>query len=461
MQPPFDQTDSIQSSVPGQGAVPEPTGGLNDDVPLPADGEPEILSNDIVGDSDTIFESLKALDGGTPAVANEGHYQQLSYLRDDLRNKRGMDRSIANEAMVLIPGFGKGKPVNHYSAFPSQTGYQASMEEIAGAMTDQLVTFFNGQAANASSLKPMAAYILENTKFQDRLDHFKTLAENLACFKAIVQSKDFHWEDKIYQASAVDPTQFSSIPEILTVKLSKIYSFLDCDDYYMTVVTAPILCEAMTTYLKQWSDVFHAFLSEPATVVDDKGKIIMPLPQFAQVFDRQGKEVKLEYAYDFFSEAAKRSVEPEDTYPLDIIVGKFSAVMEQANIQGITNRLKVLVDQADELGGVLKQAGDKFAGMDGVDPQCALYSDAGQKLITLFMPDMVALAKGVGQIQILVSQALITLNYVNMLVIRVVQIAWEEVQKCKDTMQMSEDEYNQLKAIAAHQLVAYKAVADQ
>jgi hypothetical protein len=444
------------SSVPGVGAVPEDQ-SLNADVPLPEDGNPDVLSSDIVGDSATIIEGLKALNEA-PVIATESHYAQLRYLRDDLLGKRGMDRELATEAIALIPSFGRNRPLNHYSTFPSHTGYTAALEEIDTAMQNDVVARYTGQAALVGSLKPSSQYLVDNTKFADRFDHFKILKENLERFKDVVTSKGFAWEDKIYQASAVDPTQFSAIPDILKVSLRTLYSFIDMDDYYMTVVTAPLLLEQIGLYMQKWSEVLHSFMEKTDTAFDVKGRIMLEIPAMQPVYDRQGKEVKLEYIYDFFAAARDKCKDPTDVYPTSIVNAKFNSAAEQANIDGIVTRLTATLAKADELSGVMKQVGEWLKALDPVSPDTVFITEAASKLISLAAPNMVSLAKGIGQISVLVSNALVTLDYVNMLTIRVVQIAWGEVQKCRQTMQMSEDEYNVLKDVVCHQLRAYKAI---
>lgn len=65
-------------------------------------------------------------------------FNDLSDLQKQLLSLKGVTKSIASEAAILIPNFNNDIPLNRYSELPTQTHYRTALEEITTGMAAAL-----------------------------------------------------------------------------------------------------------------------------------------------------------------------------------------------------------------------------------------------------------------------------------------------------------------------------------
>lgn len=409
---------------------------LNAGAELPEEPIPDVLTNEVVADVSTIREMLPKLNADT-AVAQESNFSALSYLRQDLRTQRGMTQRIATEALQILPNFGKGRPVNHYSKHPSQTGYALAIEEIEEAMASDVANQIEEQAVRLTPEDPeVAANFVKELDFKRRADQVAMLECILRDFIRISTDNGFNWDDQTFQGCAVDPSQNACVPESLKLDKIPAYSFATMDSYYMAHLQGVVLMEQMTLYLGAWRDAFQSAL-EQAEAGD---KVSVDVPKAPSVVLQNGKSISVEFAQDAFRTAYNECAQEFDNMRTIEWLTKMSSAAQQSKVQDITERLPDFNRVGTELAGVLKTVAQHLRKNESV-------AEPFHQLLTKFVPAVSAMLQGRGEITMFCTNACLATSYAGHLGAKVVEHAWQSVNQCKDTMQMPEDAYNELKAL--------------
>jgi hypothetical protein len=427
---------------------------LNAGAFLPDEPIADVLTNEVAGDSNVIMEMLPKLNEEPAEPATESIYNDLSYLRTDLLNQRGMSQKIATEALAVMPHFGKGLPVNFYSRHPSPTGYKAALEEIEDGMQSDLLSHIAAQINRLQTISanPGNGFALENLDFKRRADQISMQAAMLKEFSSIAVSNGFQWDDACFRGCAVDPSKNAVVPSILGISTKLPYSFADMDDYYQAHMDAPAMMELMTTHLVQWRGVFAQVLE---ALTDNADKIKVDVPKAPTVYFSFGrKTTSIENIGDVFRSAEDKIAPPaQDKDTLTLIEGVSNAA-QQARVVDILLRAKAYAKTADELVALLQAISGQLMETPNVNAIDSIY-----KLISAFARVNQAMATGYGEMLKWCVNAGMATSYVGVLTASVVEFAWKSIQQCRDTMQMRESTYLQLKCLVEDLQAAVKTNA--
>lgn len=424
------QAQAVQDAAPTDQS-------LNAGTFLPDEPIPDVLTNEVEADASTIRDALTKLND-EQEVAQESNYNALSYLRDDLLVKHGISQSLAAEAMQLIPNFGKGRPLNYYSKHPSQTGYRMALEEIdqamAGDVADQLKE--QAQMLDAGPADQGEIGFLEKLDFKRRADQVSMQGYILRDFIEKATNNGFNWDDTCFQGCTIDPSQNTSVPLTLSVDRNVAYSFGNMDDYYMTHLQGPTLVELMTSYMAAWK---QAFEDQLAAMQAGDVKRAVQLPEATKV-TLHGKTVSIEDAYQVFRDNYEAAATAFDNPTTQEWVNKVGNAAEQAKVVDIVVRLKDFYAIRAELMGVLQQAANVLE----ANPAS---SGGLQPLVTKFTETLPMMNRNVGELSRFCMNACLATSFAGVLAIKVVEHAWISINQCKDTLQMSEEDYADLKCM--------------
>jgi hypothetical protein len=420
---------------------------LNAGALLPSEPIPDVLTNEVATDTSVIMEMIPKLNPEEAAVA-ESLYVELSYLRDDLITQRGMNQKLATEAISVLPNFGKHKPVNWYSKHPSFTGYQASLEEIDKAMAGDLATQIQAQIIRLEqvSANPGQDFLINTLDFKRRANKVSMLYYSLRDFQRLATDAGFSWDDPLFQAVPADQTQTPIVADILKISRRVPYSFATMDAYYTAHLEAPAAIETMTTHLTQWKDAFDQHLA--ALKVSDSGRVSLTLPTTPTVaFGAGAKVTSVVNVADVFRSAEDKMVDPEATAMSTLRwIHQISNAAQESKVEVIVDRLKSYNEAAKALLGTLQEAASFIASYDSQSEKLTFVNDTLYKLTTEFAKSNLGMCSGVGEIAKWCGNAGLATSFAATLVTAVTDVAWKAILQCKDTLQMPEENFNEMKA---------------
>ena len=416
---------------------------LNAGALLPDEPIGDVLTNEVTGEADVIMEMLPKLDV-VPETATESIFNDLRYLREDLVTQRGMSQKIATEALAVLPNFNKGAPVNYYSRHASPTGYKAALEEIDSAMQTDLLGQIAGQVNRLDTVaaNPGNGFVIENLGFKRRADQVSMSGEILADFYKTAVEQGFQWDDACFRGCAVDRTQNTIVPSILTIPERVYHSFASMDEYYVAHQDAPAMMELMTTHLVGWRTVFSRVLD---ALNENAEKLSVEAPKAPTVYFSFGsKTTSLENIADIFLSACDKTA-PADLSMVQSVdlVRSIGNAAQQARVEDILLRAKSYANIATETSAVLKDIMTRLVAV----PNAAL-ADTIYKLISAFATTNKAMYDGYGVMITWCVNAGMATSYGGTLAAKVVEHAWKSVNQCRETMQMRESAYLRLKGMA-------------
>jgi hypothetical protein len=415
---------------------------LNAGALLPDEPVPDTLTTTLYADADAVMKMLPELQQQA-VVATESHGNALRYLRQDLLAQRGMCQRIANEAMAILPNFGKGRPINFYSRHPSATGFQMALEEIDAGIEQDLIGQLTTMAMRLENVVgvPGIGQALENLDFKRRADQVSMQASILKDFIGTAVENGFTWDDACFQGCAVDPSQNGYfVPEILNTDKKWPNFMASMDEYYKVHQDAPAMMELMTTHLNQWK---LSFMFALEALKDDADGIKPDLPKAPTVYFNFGrKTTSIDNIADVFTSAEDKLQEPAQARTTYEWLRDVGNAAQQARVEDIINRARSYVNVANEVAGLLKEIAAQLT--DAHNTNAGAVKDLGQ-MATAFIQTAEGMNQGFFQIVRWCVNAGMATSYVGVLADRVIEHAWKSVNQCRETMQMRESAYQAMK----------------
>lgn len=410
---------------------------LNAGAMLPDEPIPDVLTNEVEADAAVVMDMLPKLNAEPAVPANESIFNALGYLRSDLTNQRGMSQSIATEAIALLPNFGQGRPVNFYSRHPSPTGYKMALEEIDAGMQSDLAAQLAAQLNVLHNVVLKTdSYVVEDFDFKRRADQVSMQASILAEFQGTATQNGFQWDDAAYRTATVDGTR-TSVPPILAIASKAPASFAAMDDYYLVHLDAPAMLEMMGTYMGRWTQAFDQALTSIASDAD----VVASEPELVKVFSgATRKTVTIDKIADLFLAAEDKIAPAPEHTTLQWVVNVANAA-QQACTETIFARSKSYRAVVEELAKTLGKVADVLLSSDA-DAVASL-----GKLVAAFAQVNGELGRAYTEIRRWCINAGIATSYVGVLTGRVAELAWQDINQCRETMQMRESAYLQLKTM--------------
>lgn len=409
---------------------------LNAGAFLPSEPIPDVLTNEVEADASTIRDALTKLND-EQVVSQESNYNALAYLKQDMLNQRGINQRLAAEAMQLVPNFAKGKPLNYFSKHTSQTGFQLAMESIEDALTEDVVGLLKEQAQrlNAGAM-PEALTFLKNIDFKRRADQVDMQGNILADFIKVTTNNGFNWDDSCFQGCAKDKSQNTAVPVTLLMETDRVqaFSLRSMDEYYMTHLQGPALVEYMTLYLSAWKDAFQCAID----AITSGDECQPEIPQAPKITFAGGKSVSIEDAYQVFRDGYENQKHEFDNLTTQQWVSGVASAAEQAKVEDIIARLGDYYAVRDALGGTVTQLASL---LEEKQPD----TEHARKLAEKFTEVVNCMNRNTGELERFCVNASLATTYASALAIKVLEHAWISVNQCKDTLQMDEADYQNLK----------------
>ncbi len=286
-------------------------------------------------------------------------YQGLAYLRQDMKQAKGMSQRLAQEAIALKPSFGRNRPVNHYSSIPTKTYYQTSLEELdldlKGKVLNYLAVVHESIAQAQRSIKGSAI---------DCQDRYGILSNAMSSFtKQFISLEDtvravgLNWNEKDFVAE-----QTKHCPADLVSDLSInpfIRSMVDRGDYFFTMCYARYITEAGRTVMDNWVDVLDALVDAGDKV--EAAKAIEPVKSADKVTVYGNKVIKLDTAEQFlYSLSVKGQDKALEPIPFKLVLSGLAASMAENELPSTIVELQQCYDGLERIRVAVNALIDKL-----------------------------------------------------------------------------------------------------
>lgn len=367
----------INAFIYNDAPPPAPT-GFEDSLNFGADIPEDDLVTEVSVDPNVIADLLPEQDEiQVQASALESRHNEWSYLRDDIINARGMNQSLATEAIALKPDFGNNRPIAYYSRHTSLTRYTTVLEEIDQTMQSDLVRYLENTKERLNRLEDIAVKFTPEVK-----EDWTDLAGNLAAFGThfsdaikLLDEKGETWIDADVVNKASENRE-----EYVTAALKNCFTQ---PAGFLTAIVDKSLCytlgqdfvnylDLLVAHCDMWQDAVEAYIEE---VKNARGNTIPKFntPEELSFSIADGSSVKysdLSTRLRNESQSAKNYTSSREV-PLtaDNYLFAASSAAQFSGIESLIDRFAVLNDKIPEYRELIGKLIDVVADYDRFSDQ--------------------------------------------------------------------------------------------
>lgn len=220
-------------------------------------------------DIKTIADLMPLADDiSTGAQALEQRHTELAYLREDINVARGMNQSLAAEAISIMPDFGMNRPLSHYSRHVSNTRYTAALEEIDAVMLADAMTYLETLDRRFQTINKIGTDFAE--KGIDRWESARAavpeFANKVSNAISVLAAGGYVWSDQELIDTTVNRLDEFTAPAVKAYLTTHLYTntgalqaIAQKGPYWRMGQEIPMYMDMFADHLSSWDTVLDSY----------------------------------------------------------------------------------------------------------------------------------------------------------------------------------------------------------
>lgn len=305
--------------------------------------------------------------------AIDARHVELSYLRDDIVSSDGMSQKLAAEAIAIKPTFGRNRSLAYYSKHPSQTMFQASLEEIDQTIQDDVVVqlgLITGQL-NDHLQKPIGMLGSETFDWMAYRNALLAVEGEFVTFVGLMHEQEYNWDEQALCSDEISPDH--------TAYLAVAQSLAHRSDFYISYLHLPAALEMHTRQLVGWKDALNSTLEQLKATSGKAIKFVSPAEEKVSLFS--DKPIKLSQLGETLQTLHDEGQAYKgETFTVDQLLKHLGDVALEAPIGEIVTRIRAVSCAAQELIAAVSELASYVKSFDRYSADLTFVTDTAHSI---------------------------------------------------------------------------------